>query len=166
MTGCNDDFLKEKKDYTRVTSIIYNDYSGAKARVNDIYALCLPKSNTAVSYDNPSTGAADMYSQSTEEYGGLSDFVSDNVLTNASVPDFFYNEAKSSRSAWGRIRNCNDAIEGISAGTLSDDQKKELLGQIYFFRAWTYYRLVKVYGGVPIVDKVQNPMVGDILRLR
>lgn len=161
MTGCNDDFLKEKKDYTRVTSIIYNDYSGAKARVNDIYALCLPKSNTAVSYDNPSTGAADMYSQSTEEYGGLSDFVSDNVLTNASVPDFFYNEAKSSRSAWGRIRNCNDAIEGISAGTLSDDQKKELLGQIYFFRAWTYYRLVKVYGGVPIVDKVQNPMVGE-----
>jgi len=161
ITGCSDDFLKEKQDYTRVTSEIYNDYAGANARVNDIYSLCLPESNTDVSYDNPSTGTADLYATSTEEYGGLSDFVSDNVLTNSTVPDFFYNEAKASRSAWGRIRNCNDAIEGIEAGTLSDAQKKELLGQIYFFRAWTYYRLVKVYGGVPIVDHVQNPLVGS-----
>ena len=58
-TGCSDDFLKEKQDYTRVTAAIYNDYAGAKGRINDIYSLCLPKSNTEVSYDNPSTGAAD-----------------------------------------------------------------------------------------------------------
>jgi hypothetical protein len=167
ITGCSDDFLKEKQDYTRVTSEIYNNYAGANARINDIYSLCLPESNTAVSYDNPSTGAADLYATSTEEYGGFStsdgtnNFLSDNVITNSTVPDFFYNEAKASRSAWGRIRNCNDAIEGIEGGTLTDDQKKVLLGQAYFFRAWTYYRLVKVYGGVPIVDHIQNPVVGS-----
>ena len=160
ITACSDDFLVAKQDYTRVTAAIYNDYAGAKGRINDIYSLCLPKSNTDVSYDNPSTGTADLYATSTEEYGGLSDFVSDNVMTNTSVPDFFYNEAKTSRSPWGRIRNCNDAIEGIEGGTLPDAQKKELLGQVYFFRAWTYYRLVKVYGGVPIVDHVQNPQAG------
>ena len=160
MTGCSDDFLKEKQDYTRVTAAIYNDYAGAKGRINDIYSLCLPKSNTDVSYDNPSTGTADLYATSTLEYGGLSDFVSDNVMTNTTVPDFFFSEAKTSRSPWGRIRNCNDAIEGITSGTLSDSQKKELLGQVYFFRAWTYYRLVKVYGGVPIVDHVQLPLAG------
>jgi starch-binding outer membrane protein, SusD/RagB family len=168
MTGCSDDFLKEKQDYTRVTSAIYNDYAGSKGRINDIYSLCLPKSNTDVSYDNPSTGTADIYATSTEEYGGFvmsdgstNNFVSDNVITNTTVLDFFFSEAKTSRSPWGRIRNCNDAIEGITAGTLSDSQKKELLGQAYFFRAWTYYRLVKVYGGVPIVDKVQNPLAGE-----
>jgi len=160
ITGCSDDFLKEKQDYSRVTAAIYNDYAGSKGRINDIYALCLPKSNTDVSFDNPSTGTADLYATSTEEYGGLSDFVTDNVMTNTTVPDFFYSEAKTSRSPWGRIRNCNDAIEGIEGGTLPDAQKKELLGQAYFFRAWTYYRLVKVYGGVPIVDKVQNPLAG------
>ncbi|MFT3752199.1 MAG: RagB/SusD family nutrient uptake outer membrane protein [Paludibacter sp.] len=160
MAGCSDNFLQEKQDYSRVTAEIYNDYVGAKGRINDIYSLCLPKSNSDVSYDNPSTGSADLYGTSTEEYGGLSDFVSDNVMTNTTVPDFFYNEAKTSRSAWGRIRNCNDAIEGILGGTLPDVQKRELLGQAYFFRAWTYYRLVKVYGGVPIVDHVQNPVAG------
>lgn len=160
LTGCNDDFLKEKKDYTRVTSEIYNDYAGAKGRVDNIYSLCLPKANSDVSYDNPSTGNADLYGTSTEEFGGLSDFVTDNVMTNTTVPDFFYNEAKTSRSPWGRIRNCNDAIEGITNGTLSTEQKNELLGQVYFFRAWTYYKLVKVYGGVPIVDKLQNPEAG------
>jgi SusD family. len=160
LASCSDDFLKSKQDYSRVTAEIYNDYVGSKGRVNDIYSLCLPRSNSDVAYDNPSTGTSDMYATSTEEYGGLSSFVSDNVLVNTTVPDFFFNEAKTSRSAWGRIRNCNDAIEGIEAGTLPDAQKKELLGQIYFFRAWTYYRLVKVYGGVPIVDHVQNPVAG------
>jgi starch-binding outer membrane protein, SusD/RagB family len=160
LSGCSDDFLQAKQDYTRFTTAIYNDYAGAKGRINDIYSLCIPRSNTDVSYDNPSTGTADLYATSTEEYGGLSDFVSDNVMTNSTVPDFFYNEAKTSRSPWGRIRNCNDAIEGIEGGTLPDAQKKELLGQAYFFRAWTYYRLVKVYGGVPIVDHVQNPIAG------
>ena len=166
-TACNDDFLIAKQDYTRVTAAIYSDYAGAKGRINDIYSLCLPKSNTDVSYDNPSTGTSDLYATSTEEYGGfvLSDgttynFVSDNVITNTTVLDFFYSEAKTSRSPWGRIRNCNDAIEGILGGTLADTQKKELLGQAYFFRAWTYYRLVKIYGGVPIVDHVQNPEAG------
>ena len=161
LVGCSDDFLRAKQDYSSVTPVIYNDYAGAKGRINDIYSLCIPRSNTDVSYDNPSTGTADLYATSTEEYGGLSDFVSDNVMTNSTVPDFFYNEAKTSRSPWGRIRNCNDAIEGIEAGTLPDDQKKELLGQAYFFRAWTYYRLVKVYGGVPIVDHLQNPIAGE-----
>jgi starch-binding outer membrane protein, SusD/RagB family len=167
ITACSDDFLTAKQDYSRVTAAIYNDYAGAKGRINDIYSLCSPRSNTEVSYDNPSTGTADLYATCTEEYGGfvLSDgttnnFVSDNVITNNTVVDFFYSEAKTSRSPWGRIRNCNDAIEGIEGGTLSDAQKKELLGQAYFFRAWTYYRLVKTYGGVPIVDHVQNPEVG------
>lgn len=161
LSGCSDEFLKEKQDYTRVVDEIYNDYAGSNARINNIYSLCLPKSNTAVSYDNPSTGSSDLYSASTEEYGGLTDFVDPGVaINNETVVDFFYNEAKTSRSPWGRIRNCNDAIAGISGGTLTDDQKRPLLGQAYFFRAWTYYRLVKVYGGVPIVDEVQNPMVG------
>ena len=67
ITACNDDFLIAKQDYTRVTAAIYNDYAGSKVRINDIYSLCIPRSNTDVSYDNPSTGTADLYATSTEE---------------------------------------------------------------------------------------------------
>lgn len=160
--GCSDEFLKEKQDYTNTTNVIYNSYAGAKGRIDDIYALLLPRSTSAVTYDYPSSGVSDIYSQSTEEYGGLSKYVDGGqVIDNTNVDDFFYNEAKTSRSPWGRIRNCNDAIEGITNGTLPESQKKELLGQAYFWRAWVYYRLVDVYGGVPIIDHVQNPIVGD-----
>ena len=40
-----------------------------------------------------------------------------------------------------QIASQNGCIEGITAGTLSDAQKKELLGQAYFLRAWCYYNL-------------------------
>lgn len=43
---------------------------------------------------------------------------------------------------YGIIRNCNDAIEGIEGSTLSQEQKNELLGQLYFLRAWRYYNLL------------------------
>jgi hypothetical protein len=159
-TGCSDDFLREKRDYKKTTDVIYDSYIGAQLRVDNIYTLLLP-----TSYDDfltlPITISA--FSGSTEEYGGLSSFTGNNPLTGS--PDFFYNEAKTSRSPWGRIRNCNDAIEGILAGSLSDAEKQELVGQVYFWRAYVYYRLVTLHGGVPIVDHVQNPLMSEIEEL-
>lgn len=162
-TACSDHFLEEKQDYTNASPEIYNDYGGAKSRINDIYGLLLPNASSGVTYDNPSTGSADDYSTSTEEYAGLSIYVDPEVAVSSTnqLPSYLGDESKTSRSTYGRIRNCNDAIIGITNSTLSDLQKKELLGQAYFFRAWCYYRLVKVYGGVPIVTTVQNPVSGD-----
>jgi len=160
-TSCSDEFLKEKQDYSNTTNVIYNTYQGAKGRIDDIYSLLLPRATSGVTYDYPSAGVSDVYSTLTEEYGGLSKYVSDNIMDNTTLDDYFFGEAKTSRSPYGRIRNCNDAIAGIENGTLPENQKKELLGQAYFFRAWVYYRLVNVYGGVPIVDKLQNPVAGD-----
>lgn len=161
-SGCSDDFLKEKKMYGSFTDEIYNDYEGAKGRVNFLYACLLPYSGgSAFNFTWHSTGDSDDYSKSTEEYGGLSTYVNPNlVLNNANVPDYIYGENKNT-SPYGRIRECNMVKEGIENSTLTDNQKKELLGQVYFFRAWAYYRLVKIYGGIPIIDKVQNPIIGD-----
>ena len=54
----------------------------------------------------------------------------------AAVPDYFHNQSNNIQaSVWGRIRNINDVIKGISEGALSQDKKDELLGQVYFFRA-------------------------------
>lgn len=162
LSGCSDQFLKDKDNYKQTTDAIYNDYDGAKGRIDNIYMLLLPSANTKVSYQYPSSGLADDMSQATEEYGGLSWFVdSEKIITTNEVADFFYNEGKANNNPYGFIRNCNDAIAGITAGSLPDPQKNELLGQAYFFRAWAYYRLVKVYGGVPLVDKVQDIVIGE-----
>jgi len=40
---------------------------------------------------------------------------------------------------------------------MSSQDYQNVLGQAYFFRAYLYYRMVKVLGGVPIITTVQDP---------
>ena len=123
LNSCSDDFLREKQNYTKTTDVIYSNYAGAKGRIDNIYSLLLPRSTSEITYDYPSSGVSDDHSTSTEEYGGLSKYVDPGVvLDNTNIDDYFYNEAKTSRSAWGRIRNCNDAIAGITNGSLTESQ--------------------------------------------
>jgi len=167
LTGCNDDFLKEKTNYSNLSPEIYNDYTGAKLRVDDIYLRLLPNVNDGLSYRSPSSGKSDIQSQSTEEYSGLSNYVNPDVIITSSsnLNDWFHVNKATNAGPWGEIRNCNDVIEGISGSILPDEQKEELLGQVYFFRAWQYYLLVKTYGGVPIIDKVQAADVSEAQNL-
>ena len=161
--SCSDQFLQDKKSYGSFgAATIYEDYDGAKTRIDYLYNLLLPVSASGIDYDTPSTGVADIYSKSTEEFAGLSAFVNpETIVDYTNVQDLIFRETKNV-SPYGRIRECNDIIEGVEGSkSLNEEQKHELLGQAYFFRAWCYYRLVKVYGGVPIIDHVQNPIVGN-----
>ncbi len=163
LTSCSDDFLWEKKNYDNVSADAYNYVSGCNGRVNDIYSWCLPAASD-LSWKYPSMGNADIAAKSTEEYSGFSNFVNPEIElsssgTNNAVPDFFLASNNNIQEAvYGRIRNINDAINGISGSTISEEQKQLFLGQCYFFRAWCYYNLVKWYGGVPIVTDVLEPV--------
>ncbi|RYZ94995.1 MAG: RagB/SusD family nutrient uptake outer membrane protein, partial [Sphingobacteriaceae bacterium] len=53
------------------------------------------------------------------------------------------------------IARCNDAITNIPKGTMPIAKQNELLGQYYTLRAMTYFDLVKVYGGVPLILEQQ-----------
>lgn len=170
-TSCSDQFLQDKKNYDSTNEDAYNYFSGALGRVNDIYYWSLPSANDAPSWKYPSTGLADDQSKCTEEYCEFGAFVDpQKELTyqsgNNPVPDYFQGQASNiQQSAWGRIRNINDVIRGISGSTLSQEEKNQLLGQMYFFRAWCYYNMVKWYGGVPIITEVQQP-VSESVTLR
>lgn len=47
-----------------------------------------------------------------------------------------------------------DVIDGLTS--VSEDVKRNLLGQVYFMRAYNYYALAKRYGGVPIIAQTQD----------
>ena len=165
LTACSDEFLEDKKNYDNVNPSIYSDYTGASLRVNDVYGWCLPNPTSDMNWQYPSTGSNDDGGKSTEEYSGFSVFLNPQnplgVTSGQQVPDYFYNQLNNIQSSvYGRIRNINDVIEGITAGSLSEAEKNELLGQVYFFRAWCYYNLMKWYGGVPIVTETQDPVEG------
>lgn len=168
-SSCSDQFLQDKKNYDNTNEDAYNYFSGAQGRVDDIYYWSLPSVNDDPSWKYPSTGRADDQSKCTEEYSGFGAFVDpQKALTyqsgNNPVPDYFQGQANNIReSAWGRIRNINDAIRGVSGSTLSEEEKNQLLGQLYFFRGWCYYNLVKWYGGVPIITEVQDPVAESVV---
>ncbi len=58
--------------------------------------------------------------------------------------------------AYSLIRECNYFMETLPeyAGNYSAAQINNWLGEARFIRAFTYFALVKRYGGVPLVDKV------------
>ena len=47
-----------------------------------------------------------------------------------------------------------DKVPGIEMDPFKRDQ---ILGEAKFIRAWGYYQLVTMFGGVPLVDKVLSP---------
>ena len=166
LSACSDSFLEEKKNYGNFdASNTYGSSAAATERLNSIYFWLLPTSRsgsgngTNAQNDWTSIGNTDDWSKSTEEYGGFSIWVNPSAeLTYDNVYDHFF-VANDTYSPWGHIRNCNDIIEGVlNSTTIDEEDKKPLLGQAYFFRAYVYYSMVKLYGGVPIIDKVQDPI--------
>lgn len=69
-------------------------------------------------------------------------------------------------SGYTLIRNINSFIEVIpTISVLTEDQQKAVLGEAHFLRAYTYFALVKRYGGVSIITVAQE-YEGDMEALR
>lgn len=54
---------------------------------------------------------------------------------------------------YGYIRQTNLVLEKIQEMDLSEDAYKKLEGQARFFRAYTYFTLIRSFGAVPYIDK-------------
>lgn len=61
---------------------------------------------------------------------------------------------------YGDIRQVNIFMQNVEkakeAGTISVADAARMTGEAHFARAYMYYGLVKRYGGVPLIDKVQD----------
>jgi len=61
-------------------------------------------------------------------------------------------------NAFYAMRIANRVIEKAPLmSSLSEDQKKGLLGQAHFFRAWFYFEIIRRIGGMPLMDKIYKP---------
>jgi len=52
---------------------------------------------------------------------------------------------------WGKIRQLNTFIQSIRASSLPAYTRNRFLAQALFFRAFRYWDIVRIYGGVPLV---------------
>lgn len=55
------------------------------------------------------------------------------------------------------IRNCNNYLEQLeTADAIEENEKKSLVAEVRFLRAFDYFSLVKRYGGMPLLTKTQE----------
>lgn len=153
LTSCND-WLQEE---TPGTTQLKDFFTGGQTAIQSCNAAYAP---LAWEYDRtycPEWFIGDVVSDDALKGGqNLTDmpdaYDMENFKTNSYntlLHDFY-------RAQYEGIMRCNLVLEQVPGVEADDDMTNErkecLLGEAYFLRAYYYFRLVRVFGGVPLVD--------------
>lgn len=153
-TSCVDDWLKEKSPMTTEVGDFFTSAQTAVQVTNAAYAP-LAWEYQGTYYSEFFFG--DILSDDALKGGqnvtdGSDAYQLDNfkILDNNAIVLQYY------RAQYQGIARANLALEQIEAMEASEDDltpglKNRLLGEAHFLRAYYYFRLVRLYGGVPIV---------------
>ena len=127
------------------TDLVYNDSTLVALNVGYIYDQNLPTWGGLTT----STGVPAAGGTLTDESYGESKFL-EGTLTESDVAAEF-GTALNAGNNYGKIRTINMMMADVDAGGLPTGTKNRLKAHVYFFRAWRYFELVRLYGGVPLV---------------
>lgn len=142
LASCTD--VLDKRDLNVIDDIIWEDGDQATLYVNTLYDNNMP----------------DM------SLGSYEAHADESYTSSQAITDLIYGIYGSSdidavkdlhKDNYQLIRRINICIEGLEGSPLDAATKNPILGQALFFRAWRYWQMVKLYGGIPMVDRVQDP---------
>lgn len=91
-------------------------------------------------------------------HGSLSDIKTDNGLhSEFSESPILRRNAAYWASGYSLNRDINLLLETAQSATfIADDKKNELISEAYFLRAFNYFYMAKLYGGIPIISSYQH----------
>jgi starch-binding outer membrane protein, SusD/RagB family len=146
VTSCKkDEEFFDIEDPQGIDSKIWGDEGAIGLYLNRTYGLIMPQWPASGSIHNTS-----------DELNNVSTAFLYGTLNENSVTDMGTGNTITTNRYFD-IRRCNIAIEGLNADfTLPASIRETLKGQFFFLRAFVYFRLVNLYGGVPLVLKSQN----------
>ncbi len=170
VSSCKDDFLEEKRDLSGTNEEVFKDPLLAQAYVDYIYGLFSPANNgtpwvqTQTASENG--GYNSVFTQTTEELAGETDYnkIWASILNTNNHANKYFGQRMGtgiSNNTWTRIKQINIFLSEIDKYGIEENTRKVLKGQMYFWRAWQYFELVRLYGGVPLVLTPQNPIISD-----
>lgn len=104
--------------------------------------------HNVLNYTNPFSGAADELE----------------ITPGYALSQYFNRGAVSStwsHPAWETAsilsRKCNLFLENVHSTPLSDDDRSQWTGEVYFLRAFFNFFALRLYGAIPIYDKLLSP---------
>lgn len=142
--GCTK--VLDKYDLNVIDDRIWEDEGQAILYINNLYEDNMPPM---------SLGENDAFS---DESFSSSQTVTD-VLYGFFGPNDIDAVKELHKDNYRLIRQINICIDGLETSPLDDAVKNPILGQALFFRAWRYWQMVKLYGGIPMVMRVQDPFL-------
>jgi len=146
MVGCDKVF-----DQPNVGSItpdeVWTNPDNVKLFVNNFYGI-LPAWNRFETF--------------TEEGGEstINSFLGGRQQTTSSFPGEVNWE-----NAYATIRGMNTFFREINMVPMEEEEKDLLKGEVYFLLAFQYFQMLKVYGGVPLVTELQDPLDSETTRV-
>ncbi len=164
LTACLPACTKEDKffdlrDTAGIDAAIWDNEGSVQLQLNRVYDVVIPQFPLQLTPDRYGVHVAsdENYFASSDEWaraalgiqGALGNndvrFVGNRYSGNAGDNKYF------------DIGRCNEAIKNIPLGAMPQATQRTFLGQYYALRAMTYFELVKVYGGVPLILEPQRP---------
>ena len=159
LMGCSEDFLSpsptsnisaigyyetEAQLETGVISM-YDGLQGVNSTsTNDNHAIQVEFYLTEMRSDNTRTKSSEGEAAQFESYTIES--------TNGIVTDYY-------RSMYDIIFRANTVLENLEVATT---KRSQFEGEAKFVRAYAYFNLVRLYGEVPLVDRIIDPLETDI----
>lgn len=161
--SCDESVLNEKPLSFLVPGNAYSSPAGAKQGIIGLHSLTRDIFTTAGKQTNMMTtlGTDEAYYGEDPAGGIMSNYVTSITPTDANVKyfwDIFYS----------LVQKSNVLIESVKASDekmwQSEAQKKAILAESMFFRAFAYRNLVTIWGDVPLVKEAFNYVKTDFKR--
>jgi len=130
--------------------LLYSDSTLVQLNLDNIYDNNLP----AFGGQNTSSVLSGTQPQLSEEGYASANVIMTGVISLGTNEPGDYGTALNTNNTqpsnnWGKIRQLNSFIENVKAGPLPTFTKNRFIAQALFFRAFRYWDIVRIYGGVP-----------------
>ena len=159
-----EDYLDKSPDLGQDESVVYDSYESMRGYIDRAY-LQLNRWNTCIG-EMGMSGTMNSMAHTDELSSQVQE---ENFLANNFHYGNWYSTNRNSNwevgvsgstviaSCYQALRIANKAIAGMdNVKNITDEQKKWLIGQAHFYRAWYYYNLITRYGGMPKFDHAFN----------
>ena len=160
-SSCSDQFLQDMNPYDSYSpEKTFGIESNLDLYIQNVYYNYFYKSGMTPPQSYGLSGNWNDYSTYTEEKWGIEKkFDASRSLKKATDCETYFGSNLATNiknDPYSRIRSCNEILEGVDkyGQDLSEAAIKKAKGQAYFFRAMQLFDLVRVYGAVPVVNKV------------
>ncbi len=152
ITACNDDLLNKYPEDAMSDATFFTKTSDFKTYVNGLYNNVLSNQNIVSDKEN-----------------GTDNFLAENPASSE-MKHSNSGVANETNNTWNNrytyIRQVNYVLGRKDKLESRDDEADQYIGEAHFIRAWHYFSLLQVFGGVPYIDKVLEINSKELFKTR